>query len=156
MFILCSFTGHSKINLDLKWEVGIPNQSESPGKYFPATIPGAVQLDIAKFGQYPSYTISDHYKKFEWMEDMFYTYRTSFKKPAFSGDERLFFVSRGIDYQFEIYLNDRKIFEQEGMFTYVDIDLTDQLKENNTLKYWSILSETFSFPCRQSAEHRTS
>jgi len=135
MFIFCSFTGYSKINLGIKWELGYSKaKSELPVNYIPATVPGAVQLDIAKFGKYPPYNISDHYKKFEWMEDMFYTYRTSFKKPALSGDERLFFVSRGIDYEFEIYLNDRKIFEQEGMFTYVDIDLTDQLKENNTLK----------------------
>jgi beta-mannosidase len=135
MFVFCSFTGHSKINLGIKWELGYSKtKSESPVNYIPATVPGAVQLDIARFEKYPSYNISDHYKKFGWMEDLFYTYRTSFKKPVLPGGERLFFVSKGIDYRFEIYLNDGKIHEQEGMFTYVDIDLTDQLKENNTLK----------------------
>ncbi|KAA6341782.1 hypothetical protein EZS27_010420, partial [termite gut metagenome] len=45
-----------------------------------------------------------------------------------------FFFSKGIDYQFKIYLNGHELWEQEGMFTYVDVDLTDYLKDNNELK----------------------
>ncbi len=122
-------------NLDLTWEMGYSKtKMEAPNRYIPANVPGAVQLDIAHFEKYPSYNVSDNYKKFGWMEDMFYTYRTSFKKPALSGNERLFFISKGIDYQFEIYLNDEKIFAQEGMFTYVDVDITKKIKDSNVLK----------------------
>ena len=42
----------------------------------------------------------------------------------------LFFFSKGIDYQFKIYLNQKLLWEQEGMFTYVNVDLTDNLQEN--------------------------
>ena len=131
-FISSVFAGNKP---ELTWELGYSKtKSEPPVNYIPATVPGAVQLDVAANERYPSYNVSNNYKKFGWMEDMFYTYKSSFKKPVLSGNERLFFVSRGIDYQFEIYFNDEKIFEQEGMFTYVDLDLTDKLKEANTLK----------------------
>ena len=52
----------------------------------------------------------------------------------YSIDERLFFFSKGIDYQFEIYINNEKVFAQEGMFTYVNVNLTDKLKDDNVLK----------------------
>ena len=140
------FAGNQLI--DLKWELGYSKiKSESPVNYIPATVPGAVQLDIAKFEKYPSYNVSDNYEKFGWMEDLYYTYKTTFEKPALSSDERLYFVSKGIDYQFEIYLNEEKVFEQEGMFTYVNVDLTEKLKENNTLKVMVYpVPKRFPFP----------
>ena len=49
-------------------------------------------------------------------------------------DERLFFISRGIDYEFEIHLNEKQIYHQEGMFTPVKLDITDFIQEFNELK----------------------
>lgn len=133
--IFLSNAGYSENILTLNWEIGYSKTKEDdPSQYMPAIVPGAVQLDIARFENYPSINFSDNYKKFGWMENLYYTYRASFKKPALSGGERLFFISKGIDYQFEIFLNDEKIYAQEGMFTYVDVDLTKKLKENNVLK----------------------
>ena len=131
-FVSISFAEN---HFDLTWKLGYSKtKSEEPGKYIPATVPGAVQLDIAHNEKYPPYIFDDNFKKFCWMEDMYYTYETSFKKPLLHPDERLFFTSRGIDYQFEIYINGTKVFAQEGMFTYVNVDLTDNLKDNNILK----------------------
>ncbi|MCL2327031.1 MAG: hypothetical protein FWC39_00815 [Bacteroidetes bacterium] len=119
----------------LEWQVGYsPDKSKAPSKFVPAQVPGAVQLDIAKAEKYPPYEYADNYKMFLWMEDRFYTYLSSFKKPVLEEFERVFFFSKGIDYEFEIYLNDKFIHQQEGMFTYVDIDITDFLKEENVLK----------------------
>jgi beta-mannosidase len=42
-------------------------------------------------------------------------------------------VSLGIDYEFEIVLNGEEIFHQEGLFTIVNIDLTDKLTDKNQL-----------------------
>ena len=136
MFIFCfNIVAFAQDNINLNWEIGYSKtQKDAPDRYIPAKVPGAVQLDIAQFEKYPSYNVSDNYKKFGWMEDLFYTYKTSFIKPKLSGNERLYFVSKGIDYQFEIYLNEEKIFAQEGMFTCVNVDLTQKLKENNVLK----------------------
>ena len=119
----------------LEWRVGYSDEkSKAPAKYVPAQVPGAVQLDIAKAEKYPPYEFADNYKMFGWMEDKYYTYLTSFKKPVLKPSERLFFVSKGIDYQFEIYVNAQLVHQQEGMFSYVDIDVTDLLKDNNELK----------------------
>lgn len=120
---------------ELKWSVSYSADKQlSQGKEIPAIVPGAVQLDIARAENYPPYVFSDNYKQYGWMEDMYYTYKTQFKKPVLSSSERLYFVSKGIDYQFEIYLNGEKLFYQEGMFTYVNLDLTDKLQPDNSLQ----------------------
>ena len=92
----------------------------APLTYIPATVPGAVQLDIANYEKYPPYIFADNFKQYAWMEDEFYTYTTSFKKPQLGSNERLYFSSKGIDYQFEISINNELVFAQEGMFSYVD------------------------------------
>jgi beta-mannosidase len=119
----------------LKWELAYSKTMDSPlSKWIPATVPGAVQLDIAKAEKYQPFYYAEHWKDYLWMEDQYYTYRTSFKKPELSSEERLVFISKGIDYQFKIFLNDKELWRQEGMFTPVNLDLTDHLKENNELK----------------------
>ena len=119
---------------EMIWELGYSPTSEGqPEKWIPATVPGAVQLDIAKAENYAPYYYAEHWKDFLWMEDNFYSYRSTFKKPDLSPTEKIFFISKGIDYQFEIYLNNEKIFGQEGMFTSVYLDLTSKLKESNIL-----------------------
>ena len=119
----------------LEWKVGHSDgKSKAPLTFVPAQVPGAVQLDIAKAEKYPPYEYADNYKMFAWMEDKYYTYLSTFKKPVLNDTERLFFVSKGIDYEFEIYINDKPVHQQEGMFTYVDIDITDDLKDENELK----------------------
>ncbi len=118
----------------LTWELGYSKSaSEIPSKWIPASVPGAVQLDIAKAEKYGSYSYAENWKDYLWMEDQFYTYRTSFPKPNLISGERLIFISKGIDYQFRIYLNGAEVLSQEGMFTPVNLDLTDILKENNEL-----------------------
>ena len=122
-----------KTNLD--WELGYSfEKNVVPTNYIIAKVPGAVQLDIAHAENYPDYNYADNYKMFGWMEDLFYTYRTNFDMPHLHEDDRLWFVSKGIDYQFEIKINEKKIYSQEGMFTYVELDLTDYLLESNCLE----------------------
>ena len=135
--IFCLFTSgtYAENHPDLAWKLGYSKtQLEEPVNFISANVPGAVQLDIAREEKYPSYSFADNYKKFSWMEDRFYTYVTSFRKPSLNTNERLYFSSKGIDYQFEIYINNEKIFAQEGMFTYINVDLTDKLKDDNVLK----------------------
>lgn len=121
--------------ISLTWTVGYMEQKDgTPDKYIPATVPGAVQLDIARAENYPALYFADNYKKLNWTEDLYYTYKTEFAKPALSTGEKLYFISKGIDYQFEIYLNDYLIHAQEGMFSPTDIDLTPYLEPDNELK----------------------
>ncbi len=120
----------------LKWEVGYHQTEDlSPEKWFPSIIPGAVQLDVMKAENYKQpYWYGNNVQQFDWMEDWYFTYKTTFDKPLLKHGQRVFFHSKGIDYQFKIFLNGNRIYEQEGMFTYVDIDLTSHLKEKNELK----------------------
>lgn len=118
----------------LDWLLAYSEKFDSElSEFVHAKVPGAVQLDIAHAENYPDYNYGDNYKMFRWMEDLFYTYRTEFGKPELTEDYRLWFVSKGIDYKFEIWLNNKKIFEQEGMFSYVEVDLTDYLEQKNIL-----------------------
>lgn len=118
----------------LKWELSYAKtDNEAPSKWIPATVPGAVQLDIAKAEKYAPYQYAENWKDYLWMEDQHYTYRTSFSMHKLATGERLIFVSKGIDYQFKILLNGKELLSQEGMFTPVNLDLTDQLKDNNEL-----------------------
>jgi len=118
----------------LKWEIGYAAKAnETPAKWYPAVVPGAVQLDLAKALKYGTYYFAENWKDYRWMEDQYFTYRTSFAKPAIGENQNCFFVSKGIDYEFEIWLNGKKMFYQEGMFTPVKLDLSSGFKDKNEL-----------------------
>lgn len=119
-----------------KWQIGYhETERDQPVNWYPATVPGAVQLDVMNAENYKQpWWYADNVTQFEWMEDVWFTYRTSFVSPELKEGERLYFYSKGIDYKFKIVINGETIWEQEGMFTYVDIDITNYLKENNELK----------------------
>jgi beta-mannosidase len=67
------------------------------------------------------------------MEDVFWTYQTYFDTPDLTEGQHLLFISKGIDYRFEIFINEHKLIEQEGMFTPVEADLTPFLQDRNEL-----------------------
>jgi beta-mannosidase len=124
-----------KGSLSLKWEVGYSKDGNTPpSKWVPATVPGAVQLDVARAEKYGALPYAENWKEYLWMEDQFFTYRASFNKPSLEPDARLVFYSLGIDYEFDILLNKEKIFYQEGMFSPVKVDLTVRLKDTNELQ----------------------
>lgn len=119
----------------LKWQLGFSEHKNGvPSVWFPAEVPGAVQTDYAKANNWPPFYFAENWKEYLWMEDVYWTYKTSFKKPDFNENEELFFISKGIDYEFEVFLNDVKIFYQEGMFTPVELHLNDLLKDENILE----------------------
>lgn len=123
----------SKITL-LDWYVGYHDRKEaSPAEWYPASVPGAVQLDYARAKGWGDHNYAENWRDYKWMEDVFWTYQTEFPKPDLVSGERVYFVSRGIDYQFEILLNGKMLHAQEGMFKAVDLDLTDLLMEHDTL-----------------------
>ena len=130
------FTMAQKTNLPemkpLTWEIGYASGiNDVPAQWYPATVPGAVQLDLAKALKYGIYFYAENWKDYLWMEDQYFTYRTSFNKPAIGENQKCYFISKGIDYEFEILLNGEKILHQEGMFTHVKLDLNSSLKDKN-------------------------
>ncbi len=124
---------HKKI--EYEWQVGwSEGKNIAINKWIPATVPGAVQLDVAAAENYGSYYFNQNWKNYLWMENCFWVYRTRFQHPGLSENERFFFVSQGIDYKFIINCNNKKVMEQEGMFTPVNIDITDYLQTDNELQ----------------------
>jgi len=132
----------------LKWELGYcTEENQLPDKFIPSIVPGSVQLDIARDENYPDYNYSDNFKLFRWMEDKYYTYRTKFDLPDLQSDEKLWFVSKGIDYQFDIYINNELIHSQKGMYMYVELDLTSYLQQSNMLEVKIMPApKRFAFP----------
>ena len=76
-----------------KWEIAYhKTEEQSLKKWMPATVPGAVQLDVMKAESYKQpYWFGDNFKQFDWMEDWFFTYRTMFKRPSLGLDQRVYF-----------------------------------------------------------------
>lgn len=119
-----------------KWQIGYhTTEIEQPKRWYKSVVPGAVQLDIMNAENYKQpWWYGNNVTQFDWMEDVWFTYKTTFKRPELKNGERLSFFSKGIDYQFKITLNGEMVWEQEGMFTYVNVDLTDALQDSNELK----------------------
>ncbi len=135
LLFVSSFLFAANQKTELKWQVGHSDKiDETPSKWVPATVPGAVQLDFAKAEKYGPFYFAENWKDYLWMEDKFFTYKTSFKNADLNDEQRLFFVSKGIDYEFEIHLNGKKIFHQEGMFTPINLDITELVTNKNELE----------------------
>lgn len=112
----------------LVWQVA-PHDApdERPSEWVDATVPGAVQLDWARAKKWPPLEYGENHRQYDGLEDRYWTYRTTLPTQAQSAGERLFFVCGGIDYCFQIFLGAKLLHEQEGMFTPIEIDLTDHL-----------------------------
>ncbi len=118
----------------LKWTIGFHKEkNQNPEKWIPAIVPGAVQLDYATANNWETFFYAENWKDYLWMEDVYWTYRNQFEKSELEVGEQLFFISLGIDYEFEIWLNGKKLLYQEGMFTPVNLNLTNHLQEENEL-----------------------
>ncbi|MBO5068898.1 MAG: hypothetical protein J6C37_00830, partial [Roseburia sp.] len=61
---------------ELNWTVGYTNSLDTiPAEMFPASVPGAAQLDYANANQWPPYQNGTNYQDFAWMEDVFWIYQ---------------------------------------------------------------------------------
>lgn len=101
-------------------------------EWFKASVPGNIQADYGNYKNFSDIHIGKNVEIYEQFEDDEWMYRTYFDiKPQQS--ERLYFVSHGIEYEYEISINDKTVFTHEGMFTKVEIDLTDYLDDKNCL-----------------------
>lgn len=121
--------------IELDWQVGFTKDKDIlPEEMVPAAVPGAVQLDYARAKGYEAYTYGDNWKDYEWMEDVYWVYETILPSCKDSSGKELYFVSKGIDYEFQVILEDEIIFEQEGMFAPFELKITDKLTEDRKLR----------------------
>ncbi len=113
----------------------VASVTDSEGKYrqFPATVPGNVQRDFAEYlGILDDLMFSDNVSRLDECEGYTWTYsaKLSFSK---SHSEKVYFVSEGIDYIYDILLDGEKLFSGEGMYTPVRLDITDKAHAGSVL-----------------------
>lgn len=112
---------------NLVWQLGFSDALNTPpAEFFSATVPGAVQLDYAAAYGLPDYKYETNYEEYLWMEDKFWTYKTSFDASNITSGN-LFFVSKGIDFKYDIYINGIKKLSYEGMYREARINLTEYI-----------------------------
>ena len=106
------------------WSVGYTKAPGcDPQEWYPATVPGAVQLDYAKAKQWHPYEYGVNFQDYAWMEDVFWCYRTQLD---FSLDANQTACVRfgGIDYRYQIRMDGAVIADGEGMFTPVTCEVS--------------------------------
>lgn len=102
------------------------------GFEFPARVPGTVQADYAQARNWDDIQYGDNIYRFETIEDWAWTYKAVLDYAA--DGQRVFFVAEGIDYEFDILLDGKVIHSQEGMYTPVELDLTDRARPGSVLE----------------------
>ena len=89
--------------------------------------------DYALYKNYGDVNYGYNCEKYKWMEEFSCIYKAELNYQLAEG-QRLYFVSKGIDYEYEIFLNGNSLYSHEGMFSPVEIDITDFLEETNILE----------------------
>ncbi len=99
---------------------------------FPANVPGTIQLDYANANGFGDVQYADTVNKFKDIEDYWWIYRTELDYNL-NTDESLWFVAEGIDYIFDIVLDGEVIFSYEGMYTQIELNITEKAKKGSVL-----------------------
>lgn len=107
-----------------KWEGR--SCTEGRNAWFKATVPGNIQKDYADANGFEDVQFADNYKQFLPIEDDHWEYRTTLSYEKGTKD-RVFLVSEGISYRYDVLLNGECVYSYEGMFRGFEVDLTDKL-----------------------------
>ena len=102
------------------------NCDKNPTEWFPVSVPGNIQYDYGVFHNFEDLNYSDNYKQFLPLEDDHWEYQAILHYDRKDG-ERVFFVSGGVDYRYDVIINGEKIYSYEGMFRGFELDLTENL-----------------------------
>ncbi|MBQ1955655.1 MAG: hypothetical protein II350_07940, partial [Clostridia bacterium] len=100
---------------------------------FEANVPGNLQHDYASAFGFGDFQFSDNIKKFDEIEDYTWQYSTTLnydKKPG----EEIWFVAEGIDYSYDILLDGEKLLSGEGMFSPVELNITNKARAGALLQ----------------------
>ena len=102
------------------------------GDSFPARVPGNIQYDYAASNGFPDVMYSDNYKAYLPLEDVEWEYSAKLDYER-RDSGRVYFVSLGIDYSYDVLLNGEIIYSYEGMFRGFELEITDRLNGDDVL-----------------------
>jgi len=124
------------------------------GESFCAEVPGNIQYDYAVANNFKDVYFADGCRQFDALEGDEWEYSTKLNYSQNKG-ESVWFVSRGIDYKFKISLNGEEIYENEGMFSPIELDLTDKLIGDDilTVRIAPHPKRADAPPAREEADH---
>ena len=111
-----------------KWQ----GRSVNRGEWFSATVPGNIQLDYAQANGFLNHQYACNCEQFNVIENDTFEYKTTLDFCARDG-EKVYFISGGIDYAYEIYLDGELIYAHEGMYSPVELDITDKARKSSDL-----------------------
>ena len=119
----------------LHWQVGFCESADSrPEELFPATVPGAVQLDYARQYGLPDVNFELNFKQYQWMQERFWVYTAEYDAGGCNPSDHLLFRCKGIDYRYDIYANGTLCCSGEGMYRPVCCDLSRFIGQRITLE----------------------
>ena len=79
-----------------EWQ-GLMVENGNYSEAFSVQVPGNIQKDYSEFMGWPDFNVMDNCKRFETIEDCFWSYKTKIEYTA-EENKRVFFVSHGIEY----------------------------------------------------------
>ena len=98
----------------------------------PAKVPGDVFTSLMEAGRIPDPYIDMNSKEVQWVDDRAWLYMTEFEYEKVSG-KRLWLQLTGLDYKSRIDFNGQTLVpHHEGMFSRVDLDVTEHLDQDGT------------------------
>ena len=115
-----------------EWQ-GLMVENGNYSEAFNVSVPGNIQKDYGEYMGWPDFNVMDNCRKYETIEDCFWSYKTNIEY-AKEENKRVFFVSHGIEYEYDIKLNGKLLLHHEGMYTKLELDITDELKFGNSLE----------------------
>lgn len=107
-------------------------ESEKMTEWIKAVVPGNVRADMMVAGRIPDLYIGTNNERADWLNDCVWWYRKKFAPPK-QKSRRYFLDFSGIDYLSQVYLNGRKLGENEGMFTRQLYDVSSMMRDDNML-----------------------
>ncbi len=128
-----------------KWQ-GAYIDNGQKSEYFPCTVPGNIQLDYSKYMGWGDVNYGSTCARFKALEDYYWTYKAQLEYDK-KDNETVWFVTNGIEYEYDVLLNGEKLCHHIGMFSKVEIDITDKLTDTNILEVL-----IYSHPKREGAD----
>jgi len=98
-----------------------------------ATVPGGIHYDLFKNGYIQNPYIDFNSRLCEWTESRWWLYETDVEVDVSKSDKR-YIVFDGLDYECEIFINNKSVKTHENMFTVCTVDISEYSEKVLNLK----------------------
>jgi len=102
-------------------------------EWIPATVPGGVHYDLYRAGLIDHPYYNDNSIKCEWVENRWWIYKTTLSIGEADG-LRYELVFEGLDYEADVYVDNRRIGSHKGMFHPLKLDITEFVNAHRELE----------------------